>query len=64
MYPVSKFQQVLYTVVLLTILSGSTAVYIAAQPQPSKEQVKLCDTFAKVFVGGTVTVFGLLARRK
>ena len=58
------FRTVFSTTIGITICAFGTSLYLAAQPQLSKEQIQVFDNCSKLSMGGSLTVFGLLARRK
>jgi uncharacterized membrane protein YczE len=58
------FRAVFFTAVGITIFSFGTSLYLAAQPNLSREQIQIFDTCNKLSMGGSLAVFGLLARRK
>ncbi len=58
------FRPAFSAVLFLTVASGGTAFYLAAQPNPSKEQVELCEVCIKTWGGGTLSIVGLLKARK
>jgi hypothetical protein len=60
----SNFRVVFFTTVGITICAFGTSLYLAAQPQLSNEQTQILDNCSKLWMGGSLTVFGLLARRK
>jgi hypothetical protein len=60
----SNFRIVFFTAVGITICSFCTSLYLAAQLHLSREQAQIFDTCNKLSTGGSLTVFGLLTRRK
>ncbi len=60
----STFRTVFFTVVSIVVCSFGTSLYLSAQPHLSKEQSEIFSTCNKLSMGGSLAVFGLLARRK
>jgi hypothetical protein len=58
------FRTIFFTTVAITVYSFGTSLYFSAQPHLSKEQAQIFDNCNKISMGGSVAVFGLLARRK
>jgi hypothetical protein len=59
-----NFLLIFSTTVGITIFAFCSTLYLAAQPQLSQEQIQIFDNCNKISMGGTLTIFGLLARRK
>lgn len=58
------FRAVFFTAVGITVFSFATSLYLAAQSNLSREQTQIFNTCNKLSMGGSLAVFGLLARRK
>lgn len=56
----SLFQQVFFTVVAFTLLSGGGAISIASQPELTPEQSRILETLDTTWKIGIGTIFGLL----
>jgi hypothetical protein len=59
----SIFTVVFSTVVGITLLSGGTALWLAAQSNPSDAQKRILDTTTNTWLMGTGAIFGLLGGR-
>ncbi len=57
---ISKFQQVFFTVILLTVLSGGTSLWLAGKENPSEQQTQLFETTTMTWKMGVQVIFGLL----
>jgi hypothetical protein len=60
----SSFRVVFFTTVGITMFSFGTSFYLAVQPRLSQEQTQIFDTCKQISMGGSLTIFGLLTRRK
>jgi hypothetical protein len=60
----STFRPIFFTTVSITVCAFGTSLCLAAQPHLSKEQTQIFDNCNKISMGGSLTVFGLLARRR
>lgn len=56
----SLFQQVFFTVVALTLLSGGGAISLAGQTNLTPEQSRILETLDTTWKIGIGTIFGLL----
>jgi hypothetical protein len=54
------FQQVFFTVVSLTLLSGGTSLWLASQENLSTQQNRVFESTSTTWQMGTGIVFGLL----
>ena len=59
----STFQEVFLTVVLLTVLSGGTSVYLAYQQTLSTQQQHIFVSLTTTWQMGVGAIFGLLGRK-
>ncbi len=57
---ISKFQQVFFTVLLLTLLSGGTSLWLAGKENPSEQQNRIFETTTMTWKMGVQVIFGLL----
>lgn len=61
--PNKTFQQVLFVVVCLTLLSGGTSLWIASQQNLSPEETRVFETCNTTWNMGVGAIFGLLGSR-
>jgi len=59
----SLFQQVFFTVVTFTLLSGGGAISLASQAKLTPEQSRILETFDTTWKIGIGTIFGLLGSK-
>lgn len=59
----STFQQVFFTVVFLTLLSGGTSLTLAAQKDLSPHQERIFESFTTTWQMGVGAIFGLLGSK-
>ncbi|WP_200817645.1 hypothetical protein [Calothrix rhizosoleniae] len=59
----STFNLIFSTVVGLTLLSGSTSVLLACQPDLSESQKRILENTSNTWLMGTGAIFGLLGGR-
>lgn len=59
----SAFQQVFFTVVFLTLLSGGTSLTLAAQDNLSDHQARIFESFTTTWQMGVGAIFGLLGSK-
>lgn len=57
---ISRFQQIFFTVLFLTLLSGATSVWLAGQKSLSQQQNRLFETTTMTWNMGVGVIFGLL----
>lgn len=57
------FQQVFFTVVCLTLLSGATSFNLASQANLSREQARIFETCNTTWNMGVGAIFGLLGSK-
>jgi hypothetical protein len=60
----STFRTIFFTTVGITLCTFGTSLYLANQPHLSPEQIQIIGNCNKISMGGSLAVFGLLARRK
>ncbi|MEM0979519.1 MAG: hypothetical protein AAGH78_04505 [Cyanobacteria bacterium P01_H01_bin.58] len=60
---ISAFQQVFFTVVFLTLLSGGTSLTLAAQKNLSPHQDRIFESFTTTWQMGVGAIFGLLGSK-
>jgi hypothetical protein len=58
------FRVVFFSTICITLCTFGTSLYLANQPHLSPEQTQIVDNCNKISMGGSLAVFGLLARRK
>ena len=56
----SKFQQVFFTVLFLTLLSGGTSLWLADKENLSEQQIRIFETTTMTWNMGVGVIFGLL----
>ena len=56
----SKFQQILFTVLFLTLLSGGTSIYLSDKENLSEQQKRIFETTTMTWNMGVGVIFGLL----
>ncbi|EKU96565.1 hypothetical protein Lepto7375DRAFT_0029 [Leptolyngbya sp. PCC 7375] len=56
----NEFQQVFFTVVILTLTSGATLIFFAQEKDPSPYQNRVFETCAATWQMGVGAIFGLL----
>ncbi|MEM9485411.1 MAG: hypothetical protein AAGA83_17190 [Cyanobacteria bacterium P01_F01_bin.116] len=59
----SAFQQVFFTVVFLTLLSGGTSLTLAAQKDLSPHQDRIFESATTTWQMGVGAIFGLLGSK-
>ncbi|MDV3351402.1 hypothetical protein QGP82_22050 [Leptothoe sp. LEGE 181152] len=59
----SAFQQVFFTVVFLTLLSGGTSLTLAAQKNLSSHQDRIFESATTTWQMGVGAIFGLLGSK-
>lgn len=59
----SKFQQILFTVLFLTLLSGGTSIYLSDKENLSEQQKRIFETTTMTWNMGIGAIFGLLANK-
>ncbi len=59
----TKFNAVFITVVILTIVSGSTSLWLASQKTLSPEQQSLFNISTTTSQTGAITIFGLFGTK-
>jgi Na+-driven multidrug efflux pump len=59
----SLFQQVFFTVVAFTLLSGGGAITLASQANLTPEQTRILETLDTTWKIGIGTIFGLLGSK-
>lgn len=59
----SLFQQVFFTVVAFTLLSGGGAITLASQAKLTSEQTRILETLDTTWKIGIGTIFGLLGSK-
>ncbi|MDJ0635298.1 MAG: hypothetical protein QNJ34_19055 [Xenococcaceae cyanobacterium MO_188.B29] len=57
---ISKFQQVFFTVLFLTLLSGGTSLWLADKENLSEQQNRIFETTTMTWNMGIGVIFGLL----
>lgn len=57
------FQQVFFAVLLLTLLSGGSSVWLASQRNLSPEQTRVFETCSTTWNMGIGAIFGLLGSK-
>ena len=57
---ISKFQQIFFTVLFLTLLSGGTSLWLAGKEKPSEQQKRIFETTTMTWNMGVGVIFGLL----
>lgn len=60
---ISPFQQVFYTVVCFTLLSGGVSICLAAQEDLSPQQIRMFETCNTTWNMGIGAIFGLLGSK-
>ena len=56
----SKFQQIFFTVLFLTLLSGATSLWLAERNNLSQQQNRIFETTTMTWNMGIGVIFGLL----
>jgi hypothetical protein len=59
----SAFQMVFATVILLTLLSGGSSVWLSCQKKLSPEQIRVFETCNTTWNMGIGAIFGLLGSK-
>lgn len=59
----SAFQQVFFTVVFLTLISGGSSVALSTQGQLSSHQDRIFESFTTTWQMGVGAIFGLLGSK-
>lgn len=59
----SAFQQVFFTVVCLTLLSGGGSLWLSGKGNLSPEQTRVFETCQTTWNTGIVAIFGLLGSK-
>lgn len=59
----SAFQQIFFTVLCFTLLSGSGSIWLAGQGKLSPEQTRVFETLNTTWNMGIVAILGLLGSK-
>ena len=57
---ISRFQQIFFAVLFLTLLSGGTSVWLAGKEKLSEQQNRIFETTTMTWNMGVGVIFGLL----
>ena len=57
---ISRFQQIFFTVLFLTLLSGGTSLWLAKEENLSQQQNRIFETTTMTWNMGIGVIFGLL----